>query len=75
MIDVDVVKYSYDIKKFSSCRFRFVNKNKDDPLFVNNETIDDRGWKGEYFFAEKSTQEDDVEHLLEKWNTEGNRLS
>lgn len=50
------------------------NKDKDDPLILNNETVNDRGWKCEYFFAEKSTLGDDVEHLLEKWNTEGIRI-
>lgn len=42
--DADVVKYSYTIKKFSNCRINFVNKNKDNPLILNNETVNDRGW-------------------------------
>lgn len=42
-IDAYVVKYSYSIKKFSNCRYSFVNKNKDGPLILNNDTDNDRG--------------------------------
>lgn len=42
-IDMDVVKHSYSLKKFSGCRFGFVNKKWDDPLILNNETVNDRG--------------------------------
>ncbi|XP_074354581.1 uncharacterized protein LOC141693384 [Apium graveolens] len=70
-INVDVVKYSYSLKKFSNCRFSLVNKDKNNPLILNNETVNDRGWKGEYFYAEKSTLGDDVDNLLEKWNVDG----
>lgn len=70
-IDANVVKYSYTINKFSNCRYSLVNKNKDDQLILNNETVNDRGWKGEYFFVEKSSLGDDADYLLDKWNVEG----
>lgn len=69
-IDVEAVKHSYSLKKFSGCRFSFVNKNKDEPLILNNETVNDRGWKLDYFFVDITSVGEDV-HLLDRWINEG----
>lgn len=70
-INVDVIKHNYTIKKFSNCRFSFVNKNKDELLVLNNETVNDRGWKSEFFFANKASFGSGAPALLEKWNVDG----
>lgn len=41
-----MIKYFYSIKKFSNCRYSFVNKNKDEHLILNNDIINERGLKG-----------------------------
>lgn len=41
-INVEVVKQSYSLKKFSGCRVGFLNKNTEEPLILNNETVNDR---------------------------------
>lgn len=70
-ISAEVVKCCYSIKKFSNCRFGFVNKNKDEPLILNNDTVNDRGWKSDYFFVNKGTLNKFSDYLLDRWNTEG----
>ncbi|XP_074340862.1 uncharacterized protein LOC141678442 [Apium graveolens] len=67
-IDVDVVKYSYSLKNFSNCRIGFTNKDTEDPLILNNETVNDRNWKKDYVFAEKKTLGEEAAYLLEHWN-------
>lgn len=52
-IDVEIVKYSYSVKKFNGCRFGFLNKTKDEPLILNNKTVNDRKCKTEFFFVDK----------------------
>lgn len=70
-IDANVIKFNYTIKKFGNCRFSFVNKNKDELLILNNETVNDRGWKVEFFFAEVASLGVEAQRLLEKWNVTG----
>lgn len=41
------------LKKFSNCRVGFANKDTDDPLILNNDTVNDRNRKKNYIFAEK----------------------
>lgn len=53
-IDVEVVKYSYSLKKFSGCRIGFVNKRKDEPMIFNNEIVNNRSWKNQFFFVDKT---------------------
>lgn len=65
-IDVEVVKYSYSMKKFSGCIFGFVNKRKDESLIPNNETVNDRKWKTKFFFVEKRSLGDDADFLLDR---------
>ena len=68
-IDVAVVKYSFSLKKFNNCRFGFVNKRKDEPLILNNDTVNDRGWKNEFFFAEIASLGADVDYALESMDS------
>ena len=74
-IDVNVVKYSFSLKKFNNCRFGFVNKRKDEPLILNNDTVNDRGWKNEFFFAEVASLGADVDYALDRWTLGGISLS
>lgn len=67
-INVDVVKHSYSLKKFSSCRIGFVNRNTEEPLILNNETVNDRNWKKSYFFVEKKTLSGNHDYLLDRRN-------
>ena len=69
-IDVAVVKHCFTLKKFNNCRFGFVNKRKDEPLILNNDTINDRGWKNEFFFAEIASLGEDVDYALDRWTLE-----
>lgn len=41
-IDAEVVKCCYFLKKFSGCRFEFVNRKKDESLILNNDVVNDR---------------------------------
>lgn len=51
-IIVDVIKASYVLKKYNGCRYTFTNVNKDEPLILNIDGVNDRGWKGIFLFAE-----------------------
>ncbi|XP_074332635.1 uncharacterized protein LOC141670601 [Apium graveolens] len=53
-IDVEVVKQCYCLEKFSNCRIDFSNMNTDDPLILNNDTVNDRNWKKDYFLLRRS---------------------
>lgn len=70
-IDAEVVKCFYSLKKFSGCRFGFVNKKKDEPLILNNDVMNDRIWKLDYFFVDRTSIEKDDSYLLDRWNPEG----
>ena len=70
-IDVAVVKHSFSLKKFNNCRFGFVNKKKDEPLILNNDMVNDRGWKNEFFFAEIASLGKDVDYALDRWTLDG----
>lgn len=70
-IDVEVVKHSYILKNFSGCRIEFVNKRKDEPLILNNDTVNERGWKKDYFFVDKFLLGDEANYLLDHWNAGG----
>lgn len=70
-INVEVVKHSYSLKKFSGCRIEFVNKNTEDPLILNNETVNDTNWKKFYFFVDNNSLGDNMDHLLDRWNNAG----
>ncbi|KAL8091346.1 hypothetical protein AgCh_033814 [Apium graveolens] len=65
---IGVVKHSYSLKKFSNFRFGFTNKDTEDPLILNNETVNDINWKKDYVFAEKKMLGEDADYLLEYWN-------
>lgn len=73
-INVDVMKASYVPKKYSGCRYTFTNVNIDDPLILNIDGVNDRGWKGIFLFAEQSTLPDGSEKFIEYWSTEGTFL-
>lgn len=73
-IGVDVVKHVYSLKKFSGCWFSFLNKKRDDTLIFNNKTVNDRGWKLEYFSADKTTLGDEADYLLDRWSGGGKYL-
>lgn len=70
-INVNVIKCCYGIKKFYKCRFGFTNKRKDGALILNTDAVNDRLWKFDFLFAEKSTMGDDASYLLERWNPKG----
>lgn len=74
-INVEVVKYSYGLKKFSGCRIGFLNRNTEDPLILNNETANDRNRKKSYFFVEKKTLDGNCDYLLGHWNQTGKSLA
>ena len=71
-IDVDVIKCCYTLKKFHGCRYGFVNKKKDDPLILNNDTVNDRGWKHDFFFTERDSLGLKTVRIPDQWNTDGN---
>lgn len=50
-IDVDTVRAGYVLKKYSGCRYTFTNMDKDSPLVLNLDCVNDRGWKHNYLFA------------------------
>lgn len=68
-INAEVVKCCYSLKKFSGCRFRFVNRKKDDPLILNNDVVNDRKWKLDYFFVDKASMGKDGSYLLDCRNS------
>ncbi|XP_074332497.1 uncharacterized protein LOC141670507 [Apium graveolens] len=69
-IDADVVKYSYTLKKFSGCRYSFVNRRKDESLVFNIDNVNDRGSKNEFFFVKRTSFGDVSIDFLGKWNAE-----
>lgn len=52
-----------------------MTRNKDELLVLNNETVNDRGWKYEFFFANKKSLGPAADKLLERWNVEGKFFS
>lgn len=74
-INVEVVKHSYGLKKFSNCRVGFVNRNSEDPLVLNNETVNDRNWKKSYFFVNKRSLGNVGDYLLDRWAQSGSHSS
>ena len=48
-----------------------MNKRKDEPLILNNDTVNDRGWKNEFFFAEIASLGADVDYALDRWTLGG----
>lgn len=69
-IDAEVVKCCYFLKKFSGCRFGFVNRKKDEPLILKNDVVNDGKWKLDYFFFNKASIEKDGSYQLDRWNPE-----
>lgn len=49
-INVEVVKHSYSLKKFTGCRIGFVNKNTEEHLVLNNEIVSDKIRRNTAFF-------------------------
>lgn len=43
-------------------------------MILNNDTVNDRNWKEDYFFADKKTLGDGVDYLLDHWNNTGNGI-
>lgn len=70
-INADVVKSCYTLKKFFGCRFSFCNKNKEDPLIYNCDSVHDRKWKSEYWFAEKSSLGEECSYFQDRWSSVG----
>lgn len=73
-INVEVVKNSYGLKKFSGCGVGFVNQNTEDSLILNNEMVNDRNWKKSYFFVDKTTLGGVGDYLLDPWTHSGNDI-
>ena len=71
-IDVSVVSYSYQAKKFSGGLYGLVGRKKRDPLILNLELVHDRGWKNEFFFVKKSSLGSHGSYLRDRWNAGGN---
>lgn len=67
-IDIDVVKASYVLKKYSGCPYTFTNMDKANPVILNLDRVNDRGWKHSFLFAEKSTLHAGCEDLMEYWS-------
>lgn len=51
-----------------------MNKNKDDPLIINNETVNDKNMKKYYFFFDKKRLGDDSDYLVDRWNNTSNDI-
>ena len=71
-IDVSVVSYSYQAKKFSGGLYGLVGHKKRDPLILNLELVHDRGWKNEFFFVKKVSLGNHGNYLRDRWNAGGN---
>ena len=71
-IDVNVVKCCYNIKKFYKARFSFTHKKPNDPLILNVGAVNDRNWKDDFFFSEKSSLGEEASHFLDLWTSTGN---
>ena len=67
-IDIEVVKCCYGLKRFYGCRFGFTTKRA---LILNVEGVNDRNWKDDYFFTDKTTMGDEAGFLLDRWNAKG----
>ncbi|XP_017216138.2 uncharacterized protein LOC108193822 isoform X2 [Daucus carota subsp. sativus] len=63
-IDIEVVKCCYGFKRFYGCRFGFTTKRA---LILNVEGVNDRNWKDDYFFTDKTTMGDGTGFLLDRW--------
>lgn len=74
-IDVDVVKASYVLKKYSGCRYTFTNMDKDNPLILNLDRVNDRGREHNFLFTEKSFLHAGCEDLMEYWSAKGTHFS
>ncbi|XP_063945074.1 uncharacterized protein LOC135151216 [Daucus carota subsp. sativus] len=68
-INVDVLKFAYTTKKYG-CRVGLINKMRGEPLILNNESVHDRGWNKDFFFAEIVTLESSDSFLLDHWTDE-----
>lgn len=44
-VSVNLVQHAFNTKKFSGCRYGLVVKKKDEPLILNLDVVNDRGWK------------------------------
>ncbi|KAL8125783.1 hypothetical protein AgCh_013169 [Apium graveolens] len=64
-INIEAVKHSYGLKKFNGCRVDFMNRNTEEPLILNNETVNDRNWKKSYFFFNKKSLGSVGDYLLD----------
>lgn len=42
-VDVEVVKAGYVLKNYSRCHYTFTNMDKDSPLVLNLDCVNDRG--------------------------------
>ena len=71
-IDVSVMSYSYQAKKFSVGLYGLVGRKKRNPLILNLELVHDRGWKNEFFFVKKASLGSHDNYLRDKWNAGGN---
>ena len=50
-INIDVIKCCFTPKKYA-CRVGLLNNKEDEPLILNNKSVNDRGWGREFFFVE-----------------------
>lgn len=73
-INVNVMKACYVLKKYNGCRYMFSNVNKDEPLISNIGGVNDRGWKGNYLFAEKSSLPEGSDKFVDYWSADGNHV-
>lgn len=70
-INVHTVRARYVLKKYSGCCYTFTNMDKDNPLVLNLDRVNDRGWKHNYLFTEKSALHASCEDLVEYWSAVG----
>ena len=54
-IDMSVVSYAYQAKKFSGGIYGLVGRKKRELFILNLELVHDRVWKNEFFFVEKAS--------------------
>ena len=71
-INVSVMSYSYQAKKFSGGLYGLVGRKKRDPLILNLELVHDRGWKNEFFLVKKASLGSHGNYLRDRWNAGGN---
>lgn len=48
-----------------------INKKEDEPLILNNKTVNDKGWRSEFFFVEIVTLENSSGFHSNRWVVEG----